>query len=93
VGVRAIPAHRETLVLSWFMTHGYPVAPDGEDTVGGGELTTFVDGSNELSALGLDGWHLPLSAGPEDARLQLVLRDERGGVGWAEYLFPVTEAP
>jgi len=29
LGVRAIPAHRETLVLSWFMTHGYPIAPDG----------------------------------------------------------------
>jgi hypothetical protein len=93
LGARAIPAHRETLVLSWFMTHGYPIAPDGEETISDNDLTTFVDGENELSALGFNGWQLPLSAGPEDAALTLVLRDERGGVGWAEHRFRVTEAP
>jgi hypothetical protein len=93
LAARAIPAHRETLVLSWFMTHGHPIAPDGEETISDNDLTTFVDGENELSALGFNGWQLPLSAGPEDAALTLVLRDERGGVGWAEHSFRVTEAP
>jgi hypothetical protein len=43
--------------------------------------------------LGFNGWQLPLSAGPEDAALTLVLRDERGGVGWAQHSFRVMEAP
>jgi hypothetical protein len=93
LGASAIPAHRETLVLSWFMTHGHPIAPDGEETLSENEITTFVDGENELGALGFNGWQLPLTAGPEDATLTLVLRDERGGVGWAEHSFRVTEAP
>jgi hypothetical protein len=75
------------------MTEGHPIAPDGEDTISDNDLTTFVDGENELSALGFNGWQLPLSAGPEDATLTLVLRDERGGVGWVEHRFPVTVAP
>ena len=93
LGARVTPAHRETLVLSWFMTQGHPIAPDGEDTLSDNDVTTFLDGRNELSDLGFNGWQLPLTAGPEDATLMLVLRDERGGVGWAEHSFRVTEAP
>jgi hypothetical protein len=81
-------ARRETLVMSWFVTVGEIVAPDGEDDESGGPRTTFVDGSNEIEDLLKNGWKIPLTAGSE-AALHLVLRDERGGTGWTTHSFEV----
>ncbi|HET9929884.1 MAG TPA: hypothetical protein VFQ35_04320 [Polyangiaceae bacterium] len=81
---------RETLVMSWFITVGELDDPDGDD----GELnddfvrTTFVDGRNTVEDLARNGWKVPLTAGPS-AELHVVLRDERGGVGWATRRFEV----
>ena len=80
---------RETLVMTWFVTVGELIAPDGKDGLGDGhERTTFVDGSNNVEDLLKNGWQLPLTAG-SSAALHLVLRDERGGVGWTARSFDV----
>lgn len=81
---------REMLVMSWFVTVGQLVPPSDEETFGGDDSahTTFVDGSNSVEDLSKNGWELPLTAGPS-AALHLVLRDERGGVGWATRSFSV----
>jgi hypothetical protein len=81
---------RETLVMTWFVTVGELADPDGDD---GGiaddfARTTFVDGSNDVEDLAKNGWKLPLTAGPS-AALHVVLRDERGGVGWTTRSFDV----
>lgn len=89
---------RETLVLSWFVTDGsFPSSDglgdfgDGDGPVGGGggERTTFVDGQSDFGALLENRWRLPRTPGSNEATLVLVLRDERGGVGWAEHRFAV----
>jgi hypothetical protein len=82
---------RETLVMSWFVTVGELAAPKGVDDDGIGDdraRTTFVDGSNRIEDLRKNGWKLPLTAGP-NAELRVVLRDERGGVGWTARSFEV----
>jgi hypothetical protein len=81
---------RETLVMTWFVTAGQPLAPEGDDGFGGdgNPRTTFVDGSNDVRDLVRNAWKLPLTAGPS-AELHLVLRDERGGVGWTTRAFDV----
>jgi len=80
---------RETLVMSWFITLGELAPPDGSDgLVGENEHTTFVDGSNDFENLVTNGWKIPLNAG-SSAELHLVLRDERGGVGWTTRSFSV----
>ena len=74
---------------TWFVTEGELVAPDGEDGLGDShERTTFVDGSNKVEDLRRNGWQLPLTAG-SSAVLHVVLRDERGGVGWTARSFDV----
>jgi hypothetical protein len=85
---------RETLVLSWFTSAGsFPSGDgfgdgDGPAGLGGGsERTTFVDGENDFGALLDNQWLLPRTPGTGEAKLVLVLRDERGGVGWAEHTF------
>jgi hypothetical protein len=86
---------RETLVLSWFATDGsFPSGDgfgDGGGPFGGGgeERTTFVDGENDFSALLGNRWLLPRTLDASESTLVLVLRDERGGVGWAEHRFAV----
>ena len=81
---------RETLVMTWLVTAGEVVAPlggtDGFDD--DHSRTTFVDGSNDVADLLKNGWKIPLTAGPS-AELRLVLRDERGGVGWTARSFDV----
>jgi hypothetical protein len=83
-------ARRETLVMSWFVTVGDLAAPEGDSEDFGGDFarTTFVGGSNEFGELLKNGWKIPLTAG-SSAALHLVLRDERGGVGWAARRFDV----
>lgn len=81
---------RETLVMSWFLTVGTLVPPVDDVGFGEGDVrSTFVDGSNDFADLRTNGWELPLTAGP-NAELHLVLRDERGGVGWSQKTFAVT---
>ena len=82
---------RETLVMTWFVTVGELAAPDGEDDGTFADdfvRTTFVNGSNDVEDLLRNGWKLPLTAGTS-AALHLVLRDERGGVGWTTRSFDV----
>jgi hypothetical protein len=92
-GAGAGEARRETLVMSWFSTDGsFPAVDgfgDGDGPVGGGgaERTTFVDGQNDFSALLKNNWRSPRTGDERETTLMLVLRDERGGVGWAEHRF------
>jgi hypothetical protein len=81
---------RETLIMTWFVTVGELVGPDGYEDGFGEDFvrTTFVDGSNDLTDLSTNGWEIPLTAGPS-AALHLVLRDERGGTGWTTRSFEV----
>ena len=82
---------RETLVMSWFVSVGELANPDDEDDGAFGDdfvRTTFVDGSNEIADLVRNGWKVPLTAGSR-ATLRVVLRDERGGVGWTTQSFDV----
>lgn len=79
---------KEQLVISWFFTVGRSTSPERGDGFGDNDRTTFVAGSGEFKAFLRNGWELPLTAkGP--AQLLLVVRDERGGVGWTEQSFNV----
>jgi len=86
---------RETLVLSWFASDGsFPRAGgfgDGDGPIGGsgGERTTFVDGQSDFGTLLANQWRLPRTLAGGESALVLVLRDERGGVGWAEHRFAI----
>jgi hypothetical protein len=51
--------------------------------------TQFIDGEVAFSELLSNGWKLPRTTERSEAVLMLVLRDERGGVGWAEHRFPL----
>ncbi len=75
---REVTTRRESIRVSWFAT--------------GGALETGHSGrSEEESERGLvdaeDRWTAPTTAGP--AFLWVVVRDDRGGVGWATYRFDV----
>jgi hypothetical protein len=66
---------RETLLFSWFSELG-----DFHDA-----RTLFIDGDNRLADTSADKWKPPATR--EDARptsrLIVVVRDDRGGVGWS----------
>jgi hypothetical protein len=65
---------RETLLFSWFAELG-----DFHDA-----RTLFIDGTNSLADQSADKWKPPVTrvdARPS-ARLIVVVRDDRGGVGW-----------
>jgi hypothetical protein len=66
---------REQITVSWFATAG---AFDA-DTTGRSSSDTATTSDN--------GWRAPSQAGP--VTLWVVLRDDRGGVGWAEYALDV----
>jgi hypothetical protein len=65
---------RERLVLTWFVEAGETRY----------ERTSFVDGSLPFEDALRNAWTLPSLAEHEaaEARLIVVVRDERGGVGW-----------
>jgi hypothetical protein len=67
-------ANRERLALTWFIDAGETRY----------ERTSFVDGALSLERATANTWTLPsLAAHAADvARLIVVVRDERGGVGW-----------
>jgi hypothetical protein len=54
----------------------------------GGDRTSFVDGG-EFKDLLEKPWELPFEDARDEARVYLVLRDERGGMGWVEHRFAV----
>jgi hypothetical protein len=91
-GAGAVEPRRETLVMSWFASDGsFPAGEgfgDGDGPGGdGSERTTFVDGQNDFSALLKNNWRSPRTGDERETTLVLVLRDERGGVGWAQHRF------
>lgn len=88
---------RESLFLSWFVTagenrldmgDGQPPDED-DDRPRQSERTTFADGQVDFDYLTGGVWEFPPTVEQDEARLYLVLRDERGGMGWAEYRFAV----
>lgn len=66
---------RESIGVAWFATGGF----FDTDRTGRG-ATDFATTSD-------NGWTVQATVGP--AHLWVVLRDARGGIGWAEYLFQV----
>jgi|GEM_PF-1992188 len=97
---------RETLVMSWYLSRGSNFFTDivgeardtdadnafSEEDDTGGVQTVFVDGETEFEDLGRNVIELAedLEGGPGD--VYLVLRDERGGIGWTHYEITVEEA-
>lgn len=76
---------RERLVLTWFIEAGETRY----------ERTSFVDGELPLERALSNAWTLPAlteHAAPE-ARLLVVARDERGGVGWRTARVALEAAP
>jgi hypothetical protein len=67
---------RESIAAAWYTTAGASV-----DTDRTGRAST------DLAATSDNGWGAPSVAG--SSHLWVVLRDNRGGVGWAEYVFDV----
>ena len=77
---------REELLMTWFVTPG-DTREESE-----GERTTFIEGTNEFEDLLENSWLMPAKPRTSQARLFLVLRDDRGGVSWAEHRFEIREA-
>ena len=73
---QSLVVQRESIAVAWYTTTGASVDDDrtGRNST---DLTTTSD----------NGWQAP--ATPGVAHLWVVLRDNRGGVGWAEYAFDV----
>ncbi len=76
IGSQSLVDQRESIAVAWYTTTGASVDTDrtGRDSA---DLGTTSD----------NGWHAPSAAG--SAHVWVVLRDDRGGVGWAEYVFDV----
>jgi len=69
---------REGIAVAWFATGG---SFDSDTT---GRATTDTDTTND------DGWKAPSTQPQQNpVILWIVLHDDRGGVGWAEYAFDV----
>jgi hypothetical protein len=77
-------AAREQLTLTWFVEAGEPEH----------HRTSFIEGSIPLPQASRNQWTFPdrEEAAPDGARLILVLRDNRGGVGWREASVRLTYA-
>jgi hypothetical protein len=73
---QALAIQRESIAVAWYTTPGASVDTDrtGRD-------------SADLGLTSDNGWQAPTTPGP--AHLWVVLRDSRGGSGWAEYVFDV----
>ena len=92
---------RGTITMTWFLTMGGTEDEGGSregtrDNAGnrhsseykGGDTTSFVDGG-ELRKLLENIWTLPFVPEDDQAQLFLVVRDERGGIGWTSYSYSV----
>lgn len=80
-GLEPPTERKESLFLTWFVTMGSAE-----------KRTSFIDGHTDFKDLLDNYWELPHTPLVNQAKLFLVLRDERGGVGWTEHVFDVTEA-
>jgi hypothetical protein len=82
---RAGESARERLVFTWFVEAGETRY----------ERTSFVDGELPLERALRNGWTLPAIAehAAAEARLIVVARDERGGVGWRTARVALAGAP
>ena len=69
----------ESLFLSWFVTVG--------STHRKGEQRTSYFDEGSIESLTENTWDMPFELENSEARLFLVLRDERGGTSWADYTF------
>jgi hypothetical protein len=76
---QALVDERESIGVAWFATGGFFDA----DRTGRGSADSVTTSDN--------GWTAPMAAGA--VHLWVVLRDDRGGIGWAEYGLEVHRAP
>jgi hypothetical protein len=76
---QALADQRESVAVAWFATGG----SFDSDRTGRGSTDTATTSDN--------GWTAPAGAGP--VHLWVVLRDDRGGIGWAEYVLDVRPSP
>ena len=76
---QALDDQRESIAVAWFATAG----SFDSDRTGRGATDTVTTSDN--------GWTAPGAAGP--LHLWVVLRDDRGGIGWAEYVLEVHPPP
>ncbi len=76
---------RETLLFSWF------AELDGLDN----HRTLFIDGVDTLDAAAADKWKPPATRDDDrvTSRLIVVVRDDRGGVGWTSATATLEPAP
>jgi hypothetical protein len=72
----------ENLAISWFVSAGSTER----------ERTAFTDGTSEFSDLFGNTWKLPKSGDrdPGPAQIFLIIRDERGGIGWLQRTVELT---
>lgn len=75
----------ESLFMSWFVTTG--------STHRKGERRTVFHDGGTIENLIENTWDMPYELEDTEARLYIVVRDERDGTNWAEYNFTVEEAP
>jgi hypothetical protein len=75
VETQALVDERESIAVAWFTTAGSFDA----DRTGRAATDTATTSDN--------GWQAPSE--PEAVHIWVILRDDRGGTGWAEYLFDV----
>ncbi len=73
---QSIAVQRESIAVAWYTTPGASVDTDRTGRQSSDDTTTSDN-----------GWQAPTASGL--AHLWVVLRDDRGGVGWAEYAFDV----
>lgn len=77
LGTRCLVDQREAMTVAWFVTAG---AFDNDTT---GRASTDTTNSSD------NGWQAPDTDPAHPVHLWVVLRDDRGGVAWAEYALDV----
>ncbi len=81
-------ARRERIQTTWFLTHGSPFLE--EVTQGAGGLSGSVNGS-ALEDPSESYVVLENEDRPGEARVYMVVRDERGGIGWTSHPYRVED--
>jgi hypothetical protein len=76
IASQSIALQRESIAVAWYTTSGAAVDTDRTGRAADDDATTSDN-----------GWTAPTAPGA--AHLWVVARDNRGGVGWAEYAFDV----
>jgi hypothetical protein len=76
IASQSIGLQRESIAVAWYTTSGASVDTDRTGRSSSDDATTSDN-----------GWTAPTA--PGSAHLWVVARDNRGGVGWAEYAFDV----